>query len=40
MSDNEIIELRQVQEMGEFPPEVQQAAKGFEKLQAAARKNR
>jgi hypothetical protein len=40
MSDNEIIEVRQVHEMGEFPPEVQQAAKGFEELQAAARKNR
>lgn len=33
MSDNEIIEVRQVQEMADFPPEVQRAAAGFEKLQ-------
>jgi hypothetical protein len=31
-SDNEVIEIRQVREMSEFPPEVQQAAAGFEKL--------
>ena len=31
-SDNEVIEIRQVHEMSEFPPEVQQAAAGFEKL--------
>jgi hypothetical protein len=28
-SPNEIIEIRQVQEMADFPPEVQQAAAGF-----------
>ena len=33
MSDNEIIELRQVQEMADFPPDVQAAAAGFEELQ-------
>ena len=32
MSDNEIIEVRQVQEMADFPPDVQQAAAGFEQL--------
>ena len=31
-SDSELIEIRQVQEMSEFPPEVQTAAKGFEDL--------
>jgi hypothetical protein len=36
MSDNEIIEVRQVQEMSDFPPDVQRAAKGFEELQAQA----
>ena len=33
MSDNEIIEIRQVHEMSDFPPEVQKAAAGFEELQ-------
>jgi hypothetical protein len=33
MSDNEIIELRQVQEMSDFPPDVQAAAAGFEEMQ-------
>lgn len=28
-SDNEVIEVRQVHEMSEFPPEVQEAAAGF-----------
>lgn len=32
-SPNEIIEVRQVQEMSDFPPDVQQAAAGFEKMQ-------
>ena len=32
-SANEIIEIRRVQEMEEFPPEVQQAAAGFTELQ-------
>jgi hypothetical protein len=36
MSDNEIIEVRQVQEMADFPEDVQKAAEGFEKLQAQA----
>ena len=33
MSDNEIIELRQVHEMSDFPPDVQAAAAGFEEMQ-------
>lgn len=33
---NEIVEVRQVQEMSDFPPEVQKAAEGFEKIQSAA----
>jgi hypothetical protein len=32
-SDNEIIEIRQVQEMDDFPADVQKAAAGFAKLQ-------
>lgn len=32
MSDNEIIEVRQVQEFDDFTPEVQQAAGGFREL--------
>ena len=32
-SANEVIEIRQVQEMSDFSEEVQQAAKGFEELQ-------
>ena len=40
MSDNEIIEVRQVQEMADFPPDVQKAAAGFEKLQAQAGQRR
>ena len=32
MGDNEIIEVRQVQEMSDFPPDVQAAAAGFEDL--------
>ena len=32
-SDNEIIEVRQVQEMADFPADVQQAAAGFAELQ-------
>jgi hypothetical protein len=30
---NEVIEVRQVQEMADFPPDVQAAAAGFEKMQ-------
>lgn len=33
MGDNEIIEVRQVQEMEEFPPDVQKAAAGFADMQ-------
>jgi hypothetical protein len=36
MGDNEIIEVRQIQEMGDFPADVQKAAKGFEQLKNAA----
>jgi hypothetical protein len=32
-SVNEIIEIRQVQEMSDFPPDVQEAAAGFAELQ-------
>jgi len=32
-SDNEMIEVRQVQEMEDFPPDVQEAAAGFRELQ-------
>jgi hypothetical protein len=32
-SDNEVIEIRQVQEMADFPPDVQAAAAGFEAMQ-------
>ena len=35
--DNEMIEVRQVQEMSDFPPDVQQAAAGFESMQGSAR---
>lgn len=33
-SNNEMIEVRQVQEFSEFPPEVQEAAAGFPDLKA------
>lgn len=33
--ENEIIEVRQVQEMSDFPPDVQQAAAGFVEMQQA-----
>jgi hypothetical protein len=36
-SGNEIIEVRQVQEFGDFPPDVREAASGFEELQAQHR---
>jgi hypothetical protein len=32
-SNNEIIEIRQVQEMSDFPEDVQKAAAGFEEMQ-------
>jgi len=37
-SDNEIIEVRQVQEFSEFPADVQNAAARFPELQAQTRK--
>jgi|SRR5881394_2620058 len=37
-SDNEIIEIRQVQEMADFPADVQKAAAGFEQLHAKSRR--
>ena len=33
-SENEVIEVRQVQEMSDFPDDVQEAAAGFSELQA------
>ena len=33
-SDNEVIEVRQVREMSDFPPDVKKAAAGFQELQA------
>ena len=36
-SNNEIIEIRQIQEMSDFPPELQQAAAGFDGLQRGQR---
>jgi hypothetical protein len=35
-SENEVIEVRQVQEMSDFPPDVQEAAAGFEEMQKKA----
>jgi len=35
-SDNEVIEIRQVQEFSDFPPDVQVAAAGFAEMQAEA----
>ncbi len=35
-SENEVIEIRQVQEMEDFPPDVQKAAEGFSEMQAKA----
>jgi len=39
-SDNEMIEVRQVQEFADFPADVQQAAAGFDELQRAAQRAR
>ena len=33
-SDDEVIEVRQVQELSDFPPDVQKAAEGFSEMQA------
>jgi hypothetical protein len=35
-SENEIIEIRQVQEMADFSPEVREAAAGFAEMQGKA----
>lgn len=35
-SDNEVIEIRQVQEMSDFPPDVQKAAEGFDEMHRKA----
>ena len=35
--ENEVIEVRQVQEMSDFPADVQEAAKGLEEMQATAK---
>lgn len=37
---NEVIEVRQVQEFGDFPPDVQAAAAGFPEMQARAGQGR
>jgi hypothetical protein len=34
-SDNEVIEIRQVQELSDFPPDVRAAAESFPEIQAA-----
>jgi hypothetical protein len=39
-SDNEVIELRQVQEFADFTPDVQEAAAGFPELKAEADKKK
>lgn len=39
-SDNEIIEVRQVQEFSDFPADVQEAAGGFFQMQAEAEQRR
>jgi hypothetical protein len=36
MANNEIIEVRQIHEMGDFPEEVQKAGAGFEDLPNSA----
>jgi hypothetical protein len=37
-SDNEVIEIRQVQEMADFPADIQEAASGFAELQGKSAK--
>lgn len=37
-ADNEIIEVRQVQDISDFPPDVQKAAAGFTEMQALSSK--
>jgi len=36
-SDNEIIEVRQVQDISDFPPEIQKVVAGFPEIQARSR---
>jgi hypothetical protein len=36
-SDNEVIEIRQVQEMSDFPADVQEAAAGFDQMRAKSK---
>ena len=38
-SENEIVEVRRVQEMEDFSPEVQQAAAGFQEMQSRSRRS-
>src|SRR5262245_64624967 len=38
--DNEVIEIRQVQELADFTPDVQEAAAGFKEMQEQATKNK
>ena len=38
-SDNEVIEVRQVQEFADFTPDVQEAAAGFKEMQEQAARN-
>lgn len=38
-SENEVIEVRQVQEFADFPEDVQEAAAGFERMQQSTRRN-
>jgi hypothetical protein len=39
-SDNEIVEVRQVQEMSDFPADVQEAAAGFTEMQPQCKQPR
>jgi len=39
-SENEIVEVRQVQEMSDFPADVQRAAEGFSEMQTHSTRNR
>jgi hypothetical protein len=39
-SDNEVIEVRQVQELSDFPPDVKEAAAGFSEMQAQSGQRR
>jgi hypothetical protein len=40
MMEQAVIEIRQVQEMGDFPPDVQEAARGFDELGKGQAKGR